>query len=428
MASKAFAIFSVCFGFLLSGCNKTEDTQAPSIQWINLETDSTYFAGDTIHCAILASDEKNIDNIRVSLENQSGLNLYSFGRQTLETTNLSIPLSIPIPYGLPSGKYTLIGAASDGTNETKIVASISIQYKESPLQMDGLFILSPANNESDLFYLDNNAFVFLGHLPVDAGFLKIQPSLHQLYVAGTNQASLYCIHANGAVKWTQTFSEFQPDSRLVDVACDSSSVYTATRSGIIYGFSSNGIQTLQIQVETGFYPVKLFVQNGIVLVQLMSDTQPGLLVAYHALTGLKLYQTAFTEVINSFERLDNERVIIGSCSVIGGPGQINVLQLNSNFYSIQDFPLSLMPQKIVSMKDGSNFLVGTNQGINRFTYSPNGFVPLWGEGSVDDFSYQPSTNLLYASKDSILFIYNTFNTQTSLISGLKPSSKLVVME
>jgi hypothetical protein len=427
MINRALSILSFVLFSTFLGCKPDKDSLSPTIQWLDLQTDSSYFAGDTLYFQVQVSDDKNLDNVRVSLEDQQGNNLFSIARNNLGGTSANLLMAFPIPFGLATGDYTLIGSVSDGSNESKIYASLAIQFKASPLATHGLYILSQGNGQSTLYLRGTNATENLGDFPIDAGFLKIQPTQQQLYLAGTNSPTLLCTDTDGDIKWSKTFTDYQPNSSLLDVVCDSSAVYVSTREGFIYGYSSNGLQTLQVQVQSGYYPKKLFVQNGLVLAQLVSPTQPNQLIAYHPQTGLVLYQTNFPDLINGFDSLDEERLLATSSNTNTGQGKISVINLNSNFNSILDFDLNPVPQKIVSMQDGSNFLVSTNQGIYRFTYSPNGYVSFSGTGNNEDFVFNPSTNQLYAGDGNTLFIVNTFNSQTSLIISSHPYSRLAIL-
>lgn len=418
----------VSLGVLLTflGCNPDKDSLDPTIQWIDLQTDSSYFAGDTLFFDVQVSDDKNLENVRISLEDQLGNNLFSIARNNLGGSSANLKMALPIPYGLATGNYTLVGAVSDGSNESKIYATLSIQFKESPFAVNGLYILSQGNGQSTLYLRGIDGTQDLGDYPIDAGFLKIQAAQQKLYLAGSNTPKLLCIDVDGNIKWSKTFTDYQPNSSLLDVVCDSSAVYVSTREGFIFGYSGNGLQTLQVQVQAGYYPRKLFVQNGVLLAQLVSTTQPNQLVAYHPQTGLTLYQTNFPDLINGFESLDQERILASSSNTSTGEGKISVINLNSNFNSILDFNLNPVPQKIVSMQDGSNFFVGTNQGIYRFTYSPNGYVSFSGTGNNEDFAFRPSTNQLFTSNGNTLSIVNTYNSQISFTLAAYPYSRLAI--
>jgi hypothetical protein len=427
MINRALTILSLGLLFAFTSCKPDKDTLAPTIQWIDLQTDSSYFAGDTLYFQVQVSDDKNLDNVRIALEDQLGNNLFTIARNNLGGSSANLLMAFPIPYELATGNYTLVGAVSDGSNERKTYATLAIQFKASPLDINGLFILAQGNGQSILYLRGSNEVANLGDFPIDAGFLKVQASQQKLYLAGANSPTLFCTGTDGSLKWSKTFTDYQPNSSLLDVVCDSSAVYVSTREGFIYGYSSNGIQNLQVQVQSGYYPKNLFVQNGLLLAQLVSPTQPNQLIAYHPQTGLILYQTNFTNLINSFESLDQERLLASSSNTSTGQGKISVINLNSNFYSVQDFDLNPVPQKIVSMQDGSNFLVGTNQGIYRFTYSPNSYVSFTGTGNNEDFVYNPSTNLLYAGNGNTLSLFNTFTSQMSLIISAHPYSRLAVL-
>ena len=417
--SLFFLLALTCFG----ACKPEKDQTPPILSIIELNSDSGYFAGDTLWMKLKVSDETNLVWVKANLINQGEINQSSVSKTNLGGKLVEINFALPIPFGLASGNYTLVLTAFDGENETNEYRTIYIQYKEAPDTHHGLYILGRNGDNSDLFFRSNQE-IQLGSFPCDAGFLLTQPGTNSLYIAGSEVPKLFCTNLDGQLKWQVDFTSFPGQSSILSTCQDSGNVYIGLREGYIKAFSSDGLLTLQIPISSGLLPMQLIIHNGYLLAHLVGEAIPSILKVYNIQTGQVIYQANFPDLIKSFSVLDSERVLANSIQSSTGEGKISVISLNSNFNSISEFNVNPAPNKMVSMEDGQNFICSTSNGIYRFTYSPNSYVSLTGTGSCEDLVYNPNTHQLFIGNGNLLQIHNTFSSGTSTIISYHSFSKL----
>lgn len=235
---------------LLASCKKDKDDTPPTVVIIEPAAGTTISIPDTLNIRVQVSDEHVVRSLTVELSNAANTIVASAGTRDLNNSAGTYTFSLPLTNErLPSGTYTIVARASDGTNDGR--GFLRLNVLEAPLRLRAIFLAPPfSTNTTTITHIDSLGQPSTFATVQDFNGIAVDSYSQHLFVAGSQYAPFHAfptaLAANG---WQVPSPTNDQPEQFTAVTVDplDRRLYFATRDGFIRGFTGEGAQQFTAQ-------------------------------------------------------------------------------------------------------------------------------------------------------------------------------------
>lgn len=235
---------------LLASCKKDKDDTPPTVVIIEPAAGTTISIPDTLNIRVQVSDEHVVRSLTVELSNAANTIVASAGTRDLNNSAGTYTFSLPLTNErLPSGTYTIVARASDGTNDGR--GFLRLNVLEAPLRLRAIFLAPPfSTNTTTITHIDSLGQLSTFATVQDFNGIAVDSYSQHLFVAGSQYAPFHAfptaLAANG---WQVPSPTNDQPEQFTAVTVDplDRRLYFATRYGFIRGFTGEGAQQFTAQ-------------------------------------------------------------------------------------------------------------------------------------------------------------------------------------
>jgi len=250
MTPRHAALAGLSVILLLASCKKDRDDTAPTVVIIEPGAGTTITIPDTLYIRVQVSDEHEVRSLTVELTNAANTIVASAGTLTLNGMGDTYSFRLPLTNErLPSGTYTIVARASDGTNDGR--GFLRLNVLEAPLRLRAIFLAPPfSTNSTTITRIDSLGQPATFATVQDFNGIAVDSYTQHLFVAGSRYAPFQALPtALTANAWHLSSPGSDQPEQFTAVTVDPQDkrVYFATRDGFIRGFTGEGAQRFTAQ-------------------------------------------------------------------------------------------------------------------------------------------------------------------------------------
>lgn len=403
----------------LLSCKK-QDANPPVIEIVQPSADSFSY-GEIIPIALRVSDDRKIDEIRVSIRERNTQ------VQVLQTLvfeeNSSGEYTGTIPFDdihINTGSYYIQAIASDGENEGAAIKNI--QLTGAPLELTEIVGFDTSENSTTLYALANNGWEMKYSLPVKAyAFVASSYFQRYLFAGNTSQGLLSFVAENGNLAgqspglWTSetlwNASYYDETTHWWWLAC---------KDGSIRAYSSDANSRIQFTTPGGFIPYAITTTDEYVVTASSSlGGNINRLDVFVKTTGQLLQSVVVPERIDLISTINNQQVwTYASAAEV----QQKIYFFNGNYLDEWSNFRYAPEGEIIKVVRSNNRLFALYSD-HLYSFSLNG--QLLAETSINGtfLAYEKLGNALYVhSADWQILNANTLQTSTTVPNPLNLTS------
>ncbi len=412
----------LCIGLLfivllaISACKKEKDKEPPFVSFISPLENQSFTVGDAIPVKFTIKDDKQISYAQIGLTDANGTSLVSTTTyndlESGQTVGLDLLIDNPT---LTAGNYFVSVRTSDGSNEKNYFRSLVVQQK--PLVRRSIYLVGKSSAQFKVYALDSVFNLQLQkNLIGDFIGASVNSAAQQFISCGSSTGKL---QSSNLLDWSTLWFEDPVGSTYPCFRGFNSNrdyFFVGYNAGFIKAYAVGGAVICNAAVEAGvYYPLQLGVSSNFMLSEqaaFLSGARK--LVLYNFPSGNDIQEMPFTgNVVSIFPALANDFFVFYN---VLGQGKISLYSKVSNGLTYT-FPSSLSG-KILSVTAVSEtvFLLGTENGIYKFNYSPQNYTLFKAGIKASQLVYDPVTSQVLAAEGKQFYAYD-------INSGLLVQSK-----
>jgi hypothetical protein len=390
------------FLLFIFSCSKDKDETAPVIN-VTAPVNGQFINGkDTVKVLATISDDKNLDWVKVSLNNSNGIAVISTTTENPSDKNYQLNTSYFVDdVHLASGLYYFDISASDGENVTR--KQIEVNLNEVAKTRNGMFVVSNNGATSDITFLDNN-YNGSFYQSINGKFLgsAINSYDQQFVHAASNSAGITSIDLKSTntvwnVSAINPFTGFLYDDRHVFVGLSNFSFKGYDRFGV---GNFNGTTNANSYIESAIVHKDYYY----VTEQKVIASSNVNLVLYWRASGVEAQQVAINEdIIGLFSTSANQIVLLTN-----GVSQMGKVVFYDIPLGLKSSPFSINIGKINDCIEISNGVYLTAAGGNLVLVNVNNFttLPYLNSVAANKIKFDFLTNELFVINGSTITIYD----------------------
>lgn len=398
MKLQQAALCVVSIALSCASCRKNKDDTPPAVRIVLPVAGSTFAVPDTIAVRVEVADDRQVTGLTVDLLNASNGMVVSGGTRTTTGTGGTYEFNLILTdERLPTGRYTIVARASDGSNDGRGFREVNIL--EAPLRLRSLFLAPPFGTESTtITRIDSLGQPSTFATVADFNGIAVDNYTQHLFVAGSQHAPFHAFPTSSSANTWQvpaTWNDHPEQFTAVTVDPKDRRVYFATRDGFIRGFTGTGAQqftarclpdhrceaivVMQSEVATwqraivgGASRIVTYTVAGTVFEQL--PVQHERIALFH-LTGTSLVHFANDDGTGLIEDLN--------ISIGGSP-------------DIRSFPGEAIRAAI--RLDTNTYIIALTNRLVRFNHPARTTTEITSGLSADALAYDPANGALYIAQ------------------------------
>jgi hypothetical protein len=419
---KRIFIFSLCAIFF--ACKKDKTVDSPTVQITAPTGLQTFSVFDTLTVKANVSDPQGLKSVSIYLSTGDPTPVLPTSLVTITSNNMSFSWLYPLnDIHLAGGQYYITVSASNGTNTTYAYQEIYVDG--APTVKEAVYAITRNGSNTEAWKLDNfmhvsSSFSVSGNYSAS----DVNSYYQQLYIAASDSGNVnaYSVPLDGGA-WS-TPGGFSPTPFFTNVYSYGDAAYVSYygvgNGGYVKYFNHNGVSQAQINVPTGYFPIKTFAWDNYLLVEQKNVSSPlENLVLYYAQSGLGYQQASIPGPMVAMYGMDNDDVFVFGNQPSGTPYLMKYSISGNDFYS----PVTLPNAKLLSATqiNSQTFLIGFNNGIiYQYTYNPVNFVQYISGVNANRLRYDPVNNQLILATGKIVQEYNCGPTSATLAYSTTP--------
>jgi len=422
ICKKRIFIFSICALFF--ACKKNQTADSPVVQITAPAGIQTFSVFDTLPVKGIASDPQGLKTVSIYLSTGNPTPVLPTSLVPITSNNMSFSW----PYALNNihlagGPYYITVSASNGTNTTYAYQEIYVDA--APTKRVAVYAVTRNGVNTETWKLDSAMHV-TSSFSVQGNYSASDVSSYyqQLYVASSDSGyvNAYSVPAGGGAWSIQ--GGFSPTPFFTNVYSYGDAAYVSyygiSNAGYIKYYNSQGFIQAQINVATGYFPIKTFAWDNYLLAEEKNFSSVAEnLVLYYAQSGAGYQQAVIPGPIVAMYGMDNDDVFVFGNQPSGVPYLMKYSISGNNFYS----PVSLPNAKLLSATqlNSQTFLVGFSNGtVYQYTYNPGNFVQYISGVNANRLRYDAVNNQLLVATGKIVQEYNCGLSSATLAYATTP--------
>jgi hypothetical protein len=387
-------------------CNKEKDTKAPFVTIFSPFENQNFEVGGIIPVKFDVKDESKISFAEITLNDLDGIQvLSSVTYHDLENNQIVEHALLIDNYAIESGDYFLRIKVGDGKNEQTYFKKIYIA--ELPRKRRAIYFVTKQGLQHNVYKIDSSNsvnFVF----PLNGDFIgaTIDSKHQQMVSAGAFTGKLKCTNLTDLTeRWSETpvgtaFPTYQYITQQQSVNLVS---YTA---GFIKGYDYAGASIFNAAtVQNIFYPVHATLSEKFLLSEQIGFVGTvKKLVVYNYPSGSALQEINFNgETVALFSKSANDFFVFYNLNNVG---KIDLYTVVGNGFSYS-FPFSLNG-KVLSVEQitANIYMIGTENGIYKFTYSPQNYVLFKSTVAATKMRYDAVNNQILVCEGTQIKVFD----------------------
>lgn len=402
MRYQQSALVVACIAAFSLACRKDKDERPPLVQILDPVPGTTIAVPDTVRVQVRVSDEHGLTSLTIELIDTQNAVVASAGTINLDGITGTYERSLVLTdERMPSGTYTIVARASDGTNDGRGFRSVNIL--EAPLRLLAIFLAPPfTQQEATIHRLapdgTSNAFANV----LDFNGVAVDGHTGHLFVAGSRYAAFQAIPATaGALPWqvppptTDQYDQFT----AVTVDPTDHRVYFATRDGAIRGFTGQGTPRFNAQCLPDHRCQAIVAMGNDVVTWQKAIVGGAARIVTYTTSGTLLDQLpAAPEHVAWFHRSAGQLIHFAN---LDGSGLIEELNIQSGGSpEIRSFPGE--PIRHVIRQNANIHLIALADRVVRFDHATHGVTEIRNGFSADALAFDPANGVLYAAQGAEL--------------------------
>ncbi|MBL7940008.1 MAG: hypothetical protein JNL43_11670 [Flavobacteriales bacterium] len=404
--------------FCCTGCRKDGDDTPPSVRIIAPAAGSTYSIPDTITVHVEASDDRTLEGLVIDVTDGNGISICTPVIVSENASSVSVARDLVIDRErTPSGTYTIVARASDGSNDGR--AFLDIQLIEAPLRLRSIF-LAPAftTASATIQRVDSTGSVSDWLTLPDLNGIAVDGYSQHLMVAGSQLGPFQAIPtAAGSYPWQRQPPANDVPEQFTGLTVDPTDgrTYFATRDGFIRGFTGEGTERFTAEAMAGYRCEAIVVLDDRVATWQQAIVGQDRKVVTYSMAG----------TIQDILQVEHERVALFARTATSallfanqdGSGLIEDLNIMAGGTpEVRSFAGEVI--RAVVRLDANSFVIALADRLVRFNYPTNTIVELTSSTSADALAYDPATGALFAAEgNELLTIDPNSGTTTSTLSA-----------
>jgi len=402
----------------VSGCKKEKDESAPNVHILSPAEGYSLSVPDTLTVSVQVDDDQVVERLVLAVTDENGVPIAPSIGVDINAASAVVQRSLVLnDERLPSGLYTIMAYAFDGTNEKREFVRITIQA--APLRLRAIFVTPPPSTTPPypIMRIDSTGAVSEWNVVSELNGAAIDPHTRHLILAGGAHEPLTALPTDpGASTWSVANQNSAGTSLpyflgLRNDPYDNRS-YFGTNDGAIKGFNGDGLQAFNAQALSGHRSQGTAVLGDLFVSHQRENTLgTHQLVAYAYSSGVQ--QTQFPldlETVGLYRRTDEHVLLFGNRSGEGVIQERNVV-LGGNFEMrvFTEGPINA----VVRLNDNT-FVIALPDRLVRFEYASNNIFPLAPGILASALAYEPATGALYVGSGNSM---NLMDPQTGATTG-----------
>ncbi len=389
------------FLLFIFSCSKDKDETPPVINVTTPVSGQLINGNDTVKVLATISDDRNLNWVKVSLNNNNGIAVLSTTTKNPTAKDYQLNTSYFVDdVHLTSGVYYFNISASDGENVTR--KQIEVNLNEVAKTRQGIFVVSNNGASSDITFLDNNYFGSF-YQSVNGNFLgSAVNSFDQQFVhAASNSAGITSID----LKSTNTAWNVPSVSPFTGFLYDDRHVFVGLSNFTFKGYDRFGVSNFNGTTNANSYLESALVQEDYYVTEQKVVASSNVnLVLYWRASGAEAQQVAINEDIKGiFSKSPNQTVLL--TNDVSQNGKVVFYDIPSG---LKSSPFSISIGKIDDCIEISNGVYIVAAAGNLTLINVNNFttLPYLNSVSANKIKYDFLTNELFVINGSTITIYD----------------------
>ncbi len=400
-------VFYFAFAFIaIPSCKKEKDTRAPYVNLISPIENQNFSVGESIPVKFEISDDTRIEYAQLSVSDLNGIQVVSsVTYHDLENGQLVEHLIEIDNTGLQSGNYFLSVRTSDGENQETFFKKIYIT--ELPITRKAIYFVGNQAGQHKVFKVDSSNTISTAY-QLNADYLgsTIDSKNQKLITVGAFSGKLQCTNL---FDYTEAWSENPIGSAYPTYRSISQGLglnFVSYTSGFIKGFDYSGAVVFTASSNASvFYPLKSGISSKYVLSEqaaFVGATRK--LVLYNYPSGsAKQETTSNGEVVEIFAKSEDDFFVFYNQ---GSTGKLSLYSASGNGFSYT-FPYSLNGKVLsVVQLSATIYLIGTENGIYKYTYLPQNYVLFKAGLQAEELRYDFVNSQIIGSEGKQIKIFD----------------------
>ena len=396
---KHILFLSTAVLLLLASCDKDKDETLPQVTFLLPSSDfNTYTFQDDINVRLAVNDDQALQLLTVRIEHNGSNAILGVQNKSLSGSSDEVLLLFPFDnIHLPGGTYTISATVEDAAGNTKS-AFRELSLFEVPLERESIGILRSSGNSLSVDTLNssgtfNPAWSSTGTFST----LFMSSYFQELLVGEADNATIQFVNTQ---TW-QNESGFQITSgigedQIRDIVFDRDRLlyYAAFFEGPIRILGENGVQKGSIDLPMNYRPVRLSVNENILLVQAAQvGSNNQVLIQYNAFTGIIEQTNAIAGELYAIVPFES-----GFLLFRGEGGNVELERYSSNGF-ITNLPWLVSDEaisEVIPLESGF-YAVAHEDGVYLHQFGTSVFFSGSNNGiEAQDLAFDPVGNQLYA--------------------------------
>lgn len=400
-----FWILLCCMFIFFSSCEKNKDQPLPQIMLTSPQELDAFIVGDSIPVIAQITHTMEIVSVKIALVNAEGIPVLVPKYIYPGSSSYVLDYEYPINNNLPSGNYSLLISAGDGSNTTKVYTQLMISGVGRFFEQT-IAICQP-NTLNTYVYGINADGDYENILNLDHGYIDsdISSDQRQLYILKPSPDILnaYDLDSLAEKDFSVNASPPYPEYHSVSYFQFPSLAYVPNANGEIRGYNNQGSPIFITLVNTDTIPIECYRHDNMMLAYCARRGGPERFIRqYYSGTGV--YRAGLKiniNVVDIFSLDPDQTVVFGNDD---NTARAYVYDITGNvFYGEISLPEGLISQ-LVEISSG-RYLIGHENGIYLYNHS-NASMSIWLQGvSVDVLVYDDLRQYVYYAVENEIFVH-----------------------